>query len=55
MNISGKKYEVIILRDLREKGRSQEEILEEVLNRYAKAGYRVVCVWKDAMVMEKQK
>ena len=57
MEIQGKKYEVILLRDLKyeEKGKIPEFILEDVLNKYAKAGYRAVCVWKDVMVMENLK
>jgi len=53
MEIQGKKYEVIILRDLKEKGKSPEFLLEGVLNEYAEAGYKAICVWKDALIMEK--
>ena len=58
MTIEGKKYEVIILRDLKfqkkKKEDSLEKTLEDVLNEYAKSGYKVVAVWGDAMIMEKK-
>ena len=53
-----KKYEVIILRDLKfqkkKKEDSLEKTLEDVLNEYDKSGYKVVTVWGDAMIMEKE-
>ena len=57
----GKKYEVILLRDLKfnkdiqiDKGDATEILLERVLNEYAKDGYRAICVWNDALIMEKK-